>query len=456
MRNETSTSVPVAVSRGIPRVVIIGGGFAGLACAKSLARAPVAVTLIDRRNHHVFQPLLYQVATAGLAPSQIARPIRAVLRRQSNTKVVLAEVARIDTAERVVELVPEPGEPSAAREVPYDFLVVAAGVTHSYFGKDAWAPFAPGLKTLDDAIEIRRRFLLAFERAERLEESAAREAELTFVIVGGGPTGVELAGALIEIARRTIPDEYRTINTRTAKVILVEAMDRVLSGGFPQSLSDRAKRDLLELGVDLRLGTRVTSVDAEGVTIEFTKDGVASTQRIDARNVIWAAGVRASPIAQSLGVALERSGRVIVEPDLSISGHPEVFVAGDLAHVIDPKTKSPVPGMAPGAMQMGRYVGSIIKREASAGERGTRSPFRYVDKGVLATIGRARAVAYVGGVGFGGFFAWAFWAALHIVYLIGYRAKTLVLLDWIWSYFFFERGSRLITGPNAKAESAPR
>jgi NADH dehydrogenase len=430
-----------------------------------LARSRALVTLIDRRNHHVFQPLLYQVATAALAPSQIARPIRAVLRRQRNASVVLAEVVGIDVDRRVVVLAPDaadvgpPGEQPGPRgvpgEVPYDVLVVAAGVTHSYFGHDSWAPFAPGLKTLDDAIEIRRRFLLSFERAERLEESAARQAELTFVIVGGGPTGVELAGALIEIARRTIPDEYRTIDTRTARVVLVEAMDRLLSGGFPSTLAERALRDLVELGVDVRLESRVVGIDAEGVALESKVGGVATAQRLVARNVIWAAGVRASPIAASLGVALEKNGRVIVGPDLTIPGHPEVFVVGDLAHVVDSVTKMPVPGMAPGAMQMGRYVAGIIGREAGGSVAGARKGFRYVDKGVLATIGRARAVAYIKGFGFGGLMAWLLWAGLHIVYLIGYRAKILVLLDWAWSYFFFERGSRLITGQRAGESAGP-
>lgn len=442
-----------------PRVVIIGGGFAGLTCARALARAPVSITLLDQRNHHLFQPLLYQVATAALSPAQIAHPIRATLERQANATVLLAAAERIDLERKVVVLAQDSSPVS--REIPFDYLVLAAGVTHSYFGHDEWSPYAPGLKDLDDALEIRRRFLLAFERAERLTDPEARRRELTFVVVGGGPTGVEMAGAMIEIALKTMPKEFCAIDTRTARVILVEAVDRLLSGGFPAELSRRALRDLTELGVDVRLNTRVTAIDAEGVTLEpassaSAPSGLQATpakpHRVATSNVIWAAGVRANPLAASLSVPLDRAGRVLVEKDLSIPGHPEVLVAGDLAHVLDPKGTQ-VPGMAPGAMQMGRHAARVIRLETQARARGEsrppRAPFRYIDKGTLATIGRARAVAFIKGLSFGGLIAWLLWALIHVFYLIGFRTKVLVMLEWAWSYFFFERGSRLITGYKA-------
>ncbi len=434
------------------RVVIVGGGFAGLVAAKGLARAPVDVTLVDRRNHHVFQPLLYQVATAGLSPAQIATPIRSVLKRQRNTRVLLGEVERVDVARRVVRLSPD--GPGASEELPYDVLVLAPGVTHSYFGRDEWAPFAPGLKTIEDALEIRRRFLLAFERAERAGDEATRQAELTFVVVGGGPTGVEMAGAMIEIAVRSIPREFRRADTRRARVVLVEAQDRLLPSGFPEALSRRAQDDLLAMGVDVRLATRVVGVDARGVTLA-TPDA-PGTQRLDARNVIWAAGVRPSPLAASLGVPLDRAGRVVVEPDLTAPGHPNVFVLGDLARVIDPATGREVPGMAPGAMQMGRHAARLIAARASGQPiEGERRAFRFTDKGVLATIGRARAVASIGGVRFSGFAAWIVWAVVHILYLITFRAKLIVMLEWAWAYVFFSRGARLITGGAAPVPGTP-
>jgi NADH:ubiquinone reductase (H+-translocating) len=423
-----------------PRVVIVGGGFAGLKCARGLARAPVLATLVDRRNHHVFQPLLYQVATAALSPAEIAAPIRGVLGRQRNLDVVLAEATRVDLGRRVLVL--DDGE------IAYDYLVLAAGATHSYFGRDDWAACAPGLKTLEDALEIRKRFLLAFERAEREREGSARAAWLTFVIVGAGPTGVEMAGAMVEIALRTIPREFRHADTRQTRVVLVEAQDRVLPSGFPAALSARAARDLADLGVEVRLATRVTEIDGDGVAI--TRDG--KTERIAARNVIWAAGVRASSLGESLGVELDRAGRVVVGPDLSIPGHPEVFVVGDQALVKDAKTGGVVPGMAPGAMQMGSHVARVISREVVASAvpgAGPRDAFVYQDKGTLATIGRAKAVAHVFGRDFGGLPAWLLWAGLHIVYLISFRAKAIVLLNWIWAYVFFRRGARLITGERA-------
>ncbi len=433
-----------------PHVVILGGGFAGLSCAKMLNAEPVRVTLIDRRNHHLFQPLLYQVATASLSPADIAAPIRKVFSKQQNCSVLLGNVVGIDTAQRVVEL--EDGE------VSYDTLVVATGVTHSYFGHDQWAPFAPGLKTVEDAIEIRRRFLLAFEAAERETDEAARRAKLTFVVVGGGPTGVELAGAMAEIARRSITKDFRFIDTASARIILVEAQPRVLAA-FDEENSARALEDLRQLGVEVRLGERVTAIDEHGVNM--------GDERIDTENVVWAAGVTASPLGKMLGVECDRSGRVEVGPDLSLAyaGRPEVFVAGDLARVIDPRTRREVPGMAPGAMQMGRFVGRVIREEARAAAldrpawtRGrhtaelstpahTRRPsFEYHDKGTLATIGRARAVATIAGVHFGGLLAWMLWAGVHISYLIGFRNRLMVMLQWAWQYLFFERGARLITG----------
>lgn len=414
-----------------PHVVIIGGGFAGLAAAKALRGAPCQITLIDRKNHHVFQPLLYQVATAALSPANIASPIRHVFRHQRNCRVLMATARHIDVATKRIDL--DEGA------VTFDILVLATGATHSYFGKEHWAYVAPGLKTIEDALEIRRRFLTAFELAEREEDPQRRRELLTFVIVGAGPTGVETAGAMVEIALHTIPREFRLANTRLAHVILVEAMDRVLPTGFPPAASERALRDLRAMGVDVRLGTRVTSIDAHGV--DLSCDG--KSQRLAAGNVIWAAGVAASPLGRSLGLPVDRAGRVIVQPDCTLPGHPEVYVIGDLAHIINPATNEPVPGMAPGAMQMGRYVGAEILAKLRG--HPSRGPFRFVDKGVLATIGRARAVAVMQGRTFGGFLAWVLWAALHIFYLIDFRSRLIVCLEWLWAYAFFERGARLIT-----------
>lgn len=432
------------------RVVILGGGFAGMTCAQALNAEPVHITLIDRRNHHLFQPLLYQVATASLSPADIAAPIRKVFSHQRNCTVLLGDVVGIDITRRTVTL--QDGV------VPYDTLVVATGVTHSYFGNDQWAPFAPGLKTVEDAIEIRRRFLLAFEAAERETDPAARRAKLTFIIVGGGPTGVELAGTMAEIAHRSLPRDFRHIDTSAARIILVEAQPRVLAA-FDEENSADALRQLHELRVEVRLGARVTAIDEHGVNI--------GPERIDAECVIWAAGVTASPLGKMLGAPCDRAGRVEVAPDLSLVhiGHPEVFVAGDLAKVIDPRSRKEVPGMAPGAMQMGRHVGKIIREEARAHALDhyawmhghdsaeyskpahTRRPaFNYTDKGTLATIGRARAVAKVAGIHFGGVLAWLLWAGIHISYLIGFRNRLIVMLQWAWQYFFFERGARLITG----------
>lgn len=424
----------------LPEVLIIGGGFAGLQAAKRLARAPVNITVIDRRNHHLFQPLLYQIASAALSPAQIAAPIRSILGKQKNCRVLLAEATAIDTKSRTVTLDNNQGS------LTYDFLIVAAGATHSYFGNDQWAAHAPGLKTLDDAVDIRRRFLLRFEQAERETDPAIRSALLTFVVVGGGPTGVEMAGAMAEIALKTIPRDFRAIDTRQAKVILVEAQPRVLAAGYSQTLSDRAADSLRAMGVDVRLATRVTAIDDHGVTLHNDK----GDERIPSHQVIWAAGVKASPLAAMLGVATDKAGRAMVAPDLSIPGHPEVFVVGDLAHVIDPKTNQQVPGVCPAAVQMGQFVARMIDAEARE-HAGTptatqREPFHYHDKGTLATIGRARGVAHVFGRDFSGFLAWALWAGVHVFFLIDFRSKLTVVMEWTWAYIFFRRGARLITG----------
>jgi len=415
------------------RVVILGGGFGGLYAARALAHAPVAVTVIDRANHHLFQPLLYQVATASLSPADIAQPIRWILRNQRNAEVILAEATGVDVQRRIVSL--------ADGEVPYDYLVVATGSTHSYFGHDEWSAVARGLKTVDDAIEIRQRCLLSFEAAEREPDPMLRRAILTFVVIGGGPTGVEMAGALAEVARRALPHDFRRIDTSTARIILIEAAARLLST-FPPELSDRARRDLESMGVDVWTGVPVTGIDEHGVRI--------GEERIATRNIIWAAGVRASPLGAMLGAELDRAGRVKVAPDLSLPGHPEVFVVGDLAHVQDPATGEMVPGVAPAAMQMGRFVARIIAREVAGKADAPRPAFRYKDKGNLATIGRARAVGVIKGRPFAGLLAWFLWLAVHIAYLIGYRNRLIVLIEWAWAYFRWVRRARLITGPAAR------
>ena len=411
-----------------PHVVILGGGFAGLRCAQALRRAPVRITMIDRRNHHLFQPLLYQVATASLSPADIAAPIRHVLRRQSNVRVWLGDVQDIDVERRTVTL--------ADGSIDYDYLVVATGVTHSYFGRDDWAPLAPGLKTIEDAVEIRRRFLMAFEAAEREADADARQRHLTFVIVGGGPTGAELAGAMAEIARTVIPKDFRAVDTATARIILVEGVDRVLPT-FHERLSAAAHRQLERLGVEIRTGALVTAIDERGVTLK-------SGERIEAENVVWAAGVAASPLGAKLGASVDRAGRVVVGSDLSVPGHPEVFVAGDLAWF--EQDGRGVSGVAPAAMQMGTYVGRTIRADVAGRPR---RPFRYLNKGLLATIGRGAAVADIRGMRFSGFVAWLLWVGIHIFYLIGFRNRILVLMEWGWAYLTYQRGMRLITGASA-------
>lgn len=415
------------------RVVIIGGGFAGLSAARALARAEVEITMIDRRNHHLFQPLLYQVATAALNPGDIAYPIRSVLRKQKNARTLLGEVVGIDTTERRVQL--------RDGAVDYDYLLVAAGAGHSYFGHDDWERWAPGLKTVEDALEIRRRVLLAFEAAERETDPVQLRAQLTFVVVGAGPTGVELAGALSEIGRLTVARDFRTFDPRKLRVVLAEGSDRVLPV-YTEKLSAAAKTQLEELGVEVRLGEQVTAIDGGGVQI--------GNEQIPARTVLWAAGVQASPLGEMLGVPLDRAGRVRVQDDLSVPDRPEVFVAGDLMHL--EQDGDVVPGVAPAAIQAGRAAARNIELRI-AGR--TTEPFRYFDKGSLATIGRGRAIGQVGKLELSGFFAWWFWWVIHIAYLVGFRNRISVMLGWAFQYFAFSRGARLITGREWRPAGEP-
>jgi len=409
-----------------PRVVIIGAGFGGLSAAKRLAKGPCRITLIDRHNYHLFQPLLYQVATAALSPADIASPIRGIFRRYQNVKVILANVSGIDVERR--EVIAE------GHHVPFDKLVIATGAQHGYFGHDDWAGYAPGLKTIDDATYLRRRILLAFEKAETESDAAERRRLLDFVIVGGGPTGVEMAGAVAELAKRALASDFRAIDPRQARIILVEAESRLLTA-FDPSLSEAAKRSLEELGVEVRLGVRVTAADCGGVSL--------GSERIEARTIIWGAGVMASPAGRWLGAPTDRVGRVFVGPDLSTPGHPDIFVIGDVAHALDPDGK-PLPGVAPVAKQQGRYVADLIK--ARGAEIKQPPPFRYRDSGLLATIGRKRAVAQIGKIKLRGFIAWLLWSVAHIYFLIGFRNRVVVAMSWAWSYITFQRGTRLITG----------
>ena len=409
-----------------PHVVIVGGGFAGLAAARGLRREPVRITLVDRTNHHLFQPLLYQVATAALAPSDIAEPIRSILRRQENVSVRLAEVTAIDLAEHRMTLVDEGGR---TEDVAWDKLVLAAGARHSYFGNDAWVEHAPGLKTLGDALEIRRRILTAFERAEWTRDPDDRRMLTTFIVVGGGPTGVELAGALAEIATRTLHRNYRNLDPSQARIVLIEGTHAVL-GTYPPDLQERARAQLQSLGVEVRLGDFVTRIDAEGV--------VVGEQRIPAATVLWAAGVQGAPVARTLGVPLDRAGRVPVNPDLSLPAHPDAFIAGDLAAVPD------VPGLAPAATQMGAFVAKAIRADLRSDPRAS---FRYKDKGNMATIGRSRAVMDAAGLHVSGVIAWLAWVFVHILFLVTFRNRVIVLIKWAWAWLTFERASRLIWRP---------
>ena len=408
-------------------VVIVGGGFAGLSAARELARAPVRITLVDRSNHHLFQPLLYQVATAALSPGDIASPIRWILRHQRNCRVLLAEARGLDAAGR--QLLLDSGE------LCFDFLILAAGASHAYFGHDEWASHAPGLKTLDDALAIRRRLLLAFERAEREERAEERRRLLTFIIVGGGPTGVELAGALAEIARHALAHEFRAIDPADARILLVEAGPALLPA-FPPPLRAAAQRTLEGLGVEVRVGQPVTEVGAWGADL--------AGERVEAATVIWAAGVSASPLGGATRTPLDRAGRVLVEPDLSLPGHPEIFVVGDMA-AFTHQTGRPLPGIAQVAIQGGRHAARQIARSL----RGLpREPFRYRDLGNMATIGRGSAIADLGRIRLSGFPGWLAWLFLHLLYLIGFRNRLVVMVQWAWSYLTYQRNVRLITNPH--------
>ena len=407
-------------------VVVVGGGFAGLWAVRALASAPVRVTLLDRTNHHLFQPLLYQVATAGLSAPDIAAPLRHILRGQGNVTVLMAEAAAVEAEANRVRL-------DDGSVIDYDYLVLASGAAHAYFGHADWPAHAPGLKTLEDALLIRRRVLSAFEAAERETDAARRAAWLSFVVIGGGPTGVELAGTLAEIARHTLRREFRRSEPRQAQVHLVEAGERVLAA-MPPSLSDSARRQLEKLGVRVRTGRAVSAIDAEGVLL--------GDERLSARTVLWAAGVAASPLARGLGVPLDRAGRVPVAPDLSVPGHGNLFVAGDLASLTRADGR-PVPGIAPAAKQMGKHVARVI-RARIAGE--PAPSFRYRDFGNLATIGRMAAVVDLGRLRFSGLLAWWFWLGAHLFFLIGFRNRLLVLIEWAWSYFSYQRGARIILG----------
>jgi NADH:ubiquinone reductase (H+-translocating) len=413
----------------LPHIVIIGGGFAGLYTARGLKGVDARITVVDRHNYHLFQPLLYQVATAGLNPSDIAAPIRAILRKQKNVQVLLGDAVSVDVARKRVEL--------SDGELTYDHLVIATGATHSYFGHGEWEKFAPGLKTIDDALEIRRRVLLAFEAAERETDPVKQSAWLTFAIIGAGPTGAELAGALSEIARKTMVRDFRRIRPESARIVLIEGKDRVLPT-YPPALSEKARKQLVELGVEVMTGAVVTEVNEREVRI--------GEQVIPARTILWGAGVQASPLAKSLGAPLDRAGRVLVDADLTVPGHKDVFVIGDLA-AVKQHDGSFVPGVAPAAIQEGQHTALNLERGVNG--QPLRA-FRYRDKGSLATIGRAAAVADFGKFNLSGFLAWFAWLAIHIFFLIGFRNRFLVITQWAWAYLTYQRGARLITGETGK------
>jgi NADH dehydrogenase len=458
------------------RVVIVGAGFGGLNAAQALASAPVSITVIDRKNHHTFQPLLYQVATAGLSPGEIAAPIRSILRRHKNVEVLMAEVTGFDLERQVVQTSVQADSHDNAQnenqEIAYDSLIVAAGASHAYFGHNEWEAFAPGLKTIEDALEIRRRVLLAFELAERRAfDSENHDAEnhdvqnhdndpLNFVVIGAGPTGVELAGTLAEICRHALAQDFRTIDPRRARIHLIEGGPHVLPA-YPEDLSRSALKQLQRLGVDVLTSTMVTNVEP-GVV--YMRDSASETAgrtgpnetrvnqarvnetKMNAAVILWAAGVAASPLGKKVGVPIDRAGRVLVNPDLSLPNHPEVFVIGDLAALKDATGKL-LPGVAPVALQEGRYVAKLIRREIRADkEAAPRAPFHYFDKGSLATIGRSAAIAQFGRIHISGFMAWLAWLFVHILFLIGFQNRVLVFIQWAWSYFTYERSARLITG----------
>lgn len=411
-------------------VLVVGGGFGGLNAVSELSGIGVRIWLVDKRNHHVFQPLLYQVATAALSPADIGYPIRSIFRRRKDVHVVMDELVAVDL-KRKVAVFPE-------GEANFDYIVLACGATQGYFGREDWARFAPGLKTIEDALEIRRRVLLAFEEAEMEADEADRIADLTFVVVGGGPTGVEMAGALRQIATQALPSDFRNIDTKSTRVILIQSGERLLPT-MPQELSARALADLRQMGVEVRLNSRVTDIGEGYVRI--------GDERVEAGCIFWAAGVKANPVAATLGVPLDKSGRVLVGQDLSIPGFPFAFAIGDIAAVTDPADGRPVPGVAQAAIQMGRFVGRLIRQEIGGKfENGGRPEFRYHDKGQMATIGRSRAVAQIGRWKFAGFFAWVLWGVVHVLFLIGYRNRFAVMAQWIWDYVTFAKGARLITG----------
>lgn len=435
---------PEAVKeKQVPHVVIVGGGFGGLYAAQALRNAQVKVTLIDRRNFHLFQPLLYQVATGSLSPADISSPLRAILNHSKNTQILLGEVKDIDAEKQKVFL-------ATGDEIAYDYLIVATGVSHHYFGKDEWATKAPGLKTVEDAIEMRRRIFLAFEAAEKENDPEKRRAWLNFVVVGGGPTGVELAGALAELAHYTLKNDFATIDTTEAQILLIEGVDRVLPP-YPQDLSEKAKKSLEELGVTVKTRTMVTNIEDGIVTVKCED----KEEKIETKTVLWAAGVKASAMGQAIakatGSELDRVGRVVVEPDLSVKGFANIFVIGDLANFSHQGDGKPIPGVAPVAMQEGQYVAQLIKKKL-AGK--SVEPFRYVDYGSLAVIGRHAAVVDLGFVKFSGFLAWLAWVFVHIYYLIEFDNKLVVMIQWGWNYFTRKRGARLITNPYLRTTPA--
>jgi NADH dehydrogenase len=452
IRKRMDTTVHQPEDQAAHRVVIVGAGFGGLNAAQSLAGAPVSITVIDRKNHHTFQPLLYQVATAGLSPGEIAAPIRSILHRHKNIEVLMAEVTGFDLERRVVQTSVQSDARDDAQsefqEIPYDSLIVAAGASHAYFGHDEWQALAPGLKTIEDALEIRRRVLLAFELAERRASAGEGNDPLNFIVVGAGPTGVELAGTLAEICRHALANDFRAIDPRRARIHLIEGGPHVLPA-YPEDLSRSALEQLQRLGVEVLTSTMVTKIEPGVIYMGDAK--------MNAAVILWAAGVAASPLGKKLGVPIDRAGRVLVNPDLSLPNHPEVFVIGDLAALNDESGKM-LPGVAPVAILEGRYVAKLIRRELESGapsfsrssqEGGgfaSRPPFHYWDKGSLATIGRSAAIAQFGKIHISGFIAWLAWLFVHILFLIGFQNRVLVFIQWAWSYFTYERGARLITG----------